>query len=104
MKKIQKFIIVCSATTQFDAMVFPYSPRNKGQYNFFVEHQIYFKFSGNNVMLLKYYVTIPWVSGDEQIARNFVYFFKTSFKKVIFFWTAPGTADDVARTTCIFGF
>ena len=36
-------------------------------------------------MLLKYYVTIPWASGDEQIVRNFVYFFKTSFKKVIFF-------------------
>ena len=36
-------------------------------------------------MLLKYYKTIPCVSGDEQTVRNYVYFFKTSFKKVIFF-------------------
>ena len=36
-------------------------------------------------MLLKYYLTIPWVSGDEQIVRNYVYFFKTSFEKGIFF-------------------
>ena len=52
---------------------------------FFVEHQIDFKFSGSNVMLLIYYKTIPCFSGDEQTVRNYVYFFKTSFKKVIFF-------------------
>ena len=36
-------------------------------------------------MLLKYYKTIPCFSGDEQTVRNYVYFFKTLFKKVIFF-------------------
>ena len=36
-------------------------------------------------MLLKYYKTIPCFSSDEQTVRNSVYFFKTSFKKVIFF-------------------
>ena len=50
-----------------------------------MEHQIDFKFSGNNVILLKYNMTIPCFSGDEQTVRNYVYFFKTSYKKVIFF-------------------
>ena len=36
-------------------------------------------------MLLKYYKTIPCFSGHEQTVRNNVYFFKTLFKKVIFF-------------------
>ena len=36
-------------------------------------------------MLLKYYKTIPCFSGDEQTVRNYVYFFETLFKKVIFF-------------------
>ena len=36
-------------------------------------------------MLLKYYKTSPCFSGDEQTVRIYVYFFKTSFKKVIFF-------------------
>ena len=35
--------------------------------------------------MLKYYKTIPCFSGDEQAVRNYVYFFKTLFKKVIFF-------------------
>ena len=35
-------------------------------------------------MLLKYNKTIPCFSGNEQTVRNYVYFFKTSFKKVIF--------------------
>ena len=36
-------------------------------------------------MLLKYYMTIPHFSGDEQTVRNYVYLSKTSFKKVLFF-------------------
>ena len=36
-------------------------------------------------MLFKYYKTSPCFSADELTARNYVYFFKTSFKKVIFF-------------------
>ena len=36
-------------------------------------------------MLLKYYKTIPCFSGDEQTVRNYVYFCRTTFKKVIFF-------------------
>ena len=36
-------------------------------------------------MLLKYYMTIPCFSGDEQTVRNYVYFLNTSFKKVTFF-------------------
>ena len=36
-------------------------------------------------MLLKYYKTIPCLSGHEQSVRNYVYALKTSFKKVIFF-------------------
>ena len=36
-------------------------------------------------MLLKYYMTIPRFSGDEQTARNYVHLSKTLFKKVIFF-------------------
>ena len=55
-------------------------------------------------MLLKYYTTIPFFSGDEQTVRNYVYFFKTSFKRSDIFRTAPGTDDDVARTTYMFGF
>ena len=54
-------------------------------HNFFVEHQIDLKFSGTHVMLLKYYMTIPCFSGDEQTVRNYVYFFKISFKKVVLF-------------------
>ena len=55
-------------------------------------------------MMLKYYKTIPCFSGDGQTVRNNVYFCKASFKKVIFFRTAPGTDDDVATATCTFGF
>ena len=55
-------------------------------------------------MFLKYYKTIPCLAGDEQSVRNYVYALKTSFKKAIFFRTAPGTDDDVVMTTCIFGF
>ena len=84
MQKIQKCIIFCNATTQFDVMVLPYNPRNK-DLNFFAEHQIDFRFSGNNVMVLKYYKTIPCLSDDEQTVRNYVYFSKTSFKQVIIF-------------------
>ena len=84
MKKILKIIIFFNIRTQFDIMVFPYNPRNKGPY-FFVEHQIDLKFSENNVMMLKYYKTIPCFSHDEQTARSYGYFFKTLFKKVIFF-------------------
>ena len=80
LKKIQKFIIFCNATTQFDVMVSPYK-----DHNFFVEHPIDFTFSGSNVMLLKYYKTIPPFSGDAQTVRNYVCLCKTSFKKVIFF-------------------
>ena len=69
-----------------------------------MEHPTDCKFSGSNVTLLKYYKTIPCFSGDEQTVRNYVYFFKTSFKKSDIFQTAPGTDDDVAMTTCIFGF
>ena len=36
-------------------------------------------------MMLKYCKTIPCFSGDEQTVRNYVYFFKTSFIKVILF-------------------
>ena len=36
-------------------------------------------------MLLKYYKMIPYFSDDEQTVRSYIYFFKTSFKKVIFF-------------------
>ena len=36
-------------------------------------------------MMLKYNKTIPCFSDDEQTARSYVYFFKTSFKKVIVF-------------------
>ena len=36
-------------------------------------------------MMLKYYKTLPCFSDDEQTARSYVYFFKTSFKKVIVF-------------------
>ena len=36
-------------------------------------------------MLMKYYKTIPCFSDDGQTVRNYVYFLKTSFKKVIFF-------------------
>ena len=46
-------------------------------HNFFVEHPIDLKFSGSNVMLLKYYKTIPCFSGDEQTVRNYVYYLKT---------------------------
>ena len=49
-------------------------------HKFFVEHQIDFKASGNNVMLIKYYKTIPCFSDNEQTVRRYVYFFKTSFK------------------------
>ena len=55
-------------------------------------------------MLLKYYKTIPYFSGYEQTVRNYVYFFKASFKKSFIFRTAPGTDDDVTTTTCISGF
>ena len=81
---MKKIIVFFNATTQFDVMVFPYNPRNKG-HNFFVELQIDFKFSGNNAMLLKYYEAILCFSDDEQTVRSDVYFFKTSFEKVIFF-------------------
>ena len=64
---------------------FPHTTLVIKYHNFFVEHPIDFKFSRSNVMLLKYYKTIPCFSGDEQTIRNYVYFFKTSFKKVIFF-------------------
>ena len=36
-------------------------------------------------MSLKYYKTIPCFSSNEQTVRNVVDFFKTLFKKVIFF-------------------
>ena len=55
-------------------------------------------------MLLKYYKTIPCLSGDVHSVRNYVYALKTSFKKSDIFRTAPGTDDDVAMTACIFGF
>ena len=103
MKKKPKFIIFCNAKTQFDVM-FPHTTLAIKDHYFFVEHPIDFKFSGSNVMLLKYYKTISCLSGDEQTVRNNVYFCKTSFKKVNFFRTAPGTDDDVATTTSIFGF
>ena len=38
-----------------------------------MEHQIDFKFTGNNVMFLKYYMTVRRFhvfSGDEQTVRN----------------------------------
>ena len=54
-------------------------------HNFFVEHHIDFKFSGNNVMLLKYHEAISCFSDGEQTVRSDVCFFKTSFEKVIFF-------------------
>ena len=37
-------------------------------------------------MLLKYYyMKIPCFSGVEHTVKNYVYFFKTLFKKVVFF-------------------
>ena len=70
-----------------------------------MEHPIDFKFSGSNVKLLKNYKMIPSFSDDEQTVRNYVvFFFLTSLKKSDIFWTAPGTDDNVAMTTCIFGF
>ena len=64
---------------------FPHTTLVIKDHKFFVEHPTDFKFSGSNVMLLKYYKTIPCFPGDEQTVRNYVYFFKTLFKKVIFF-------------------
>ena len=80
MKKIPKFMQRHNLTSWF-----PHTTLVIKDHNFFVEHPIDFKFSRNNVMLLKYYKTIPCFSGDEQTIRNYVYFFKTLFKKVIFF-------------------
>ena len=78
MKKAYNFLILRNATTLFDVMVFHTTLVIMGHY-FFVEHQTDLKFSGNNVMLQKYYMTVPCSSGDEQTVRNYVYFFKTSF-------------------------
>ena len=64
---------------------FPHTTLVIKDHNFFVEHPIDFNFSGSNVMLLKYYKRIRGFSGNEQTVRNYVCFFKTSFKKVIFF-------------------
>ena len=50
-----------------------------------MKHQIGFKFSGNIVMILKYYKTIPCFSDDEQTVRSYVYSLKLRLKKVIFF-------------------
>ena len=72
---------------------FPHTTLVIKDHNFFVEYPIDLKFSGSNVMLLKYYKTIPCFSGDEQTVRNYVYFFKTSFKESVIFRTAPGTDD-----------
>ena len=69
-----------------------------------MELQIDLKFSGNNVILPKYYMAVPCFAGVQQTAINYVYFFKTLFIKMIFFRTAPGADDDVATTTCILGF
>ena len=49
-------------------------------------------------MLLKYYyMKIPCFSGDEHTVKNYVYFFKTLFKKWCIFRSAPGTDNDVAK-------
>ena len=85
MKKIQKFIIFFNITVHSLTSWFSHTTLEIKNHNFFVEHQIDFKFSGNNVMMLKYYKTIPCFSDDEQTVRSYVYFFKTSFKKVLFF-------------------
>ena len=37
-------------------------------------------------MLLKYDDGMPCFSGDEETVKNYVYFFKTLFKKVLFFF------------------
>ena len=47
--------------------------------NFLVENPIDLKFSGSNVMLLKYYRTIPCFSDYKQAVINHIYFLKTSF-------------------------
>ena len=59
---------------------FPHTTLVIKDHNFFVEHPIDFKFSGSNVMLLKYYMTIPHFSGDEQTEIMFMYL-RLRFKK-----------------------
>ena len=67
------------------ALWFSHTTLEVKDHNFFAEHQIDFNFSGNNVMLLKYYEAIPYFSDDEQTVRSDVYFFKISFEKKIVF-------------------
>ena len=85
MKKLQNFINIRNATTSFEGHGFSHTALEIKGHNFFVEHQIDLKFSENNDILLKYYMTIPCFSDDEQTVRNNVYFFETLFKKVVFF-------------------
>ena len=84
MKQKLNILTLCNATTRFDVIDLPYNIRNKGPY-LFVELQIDLKFSGNNVMLPKYDMAVPCFADVQQTARNYVYFFKTLFIKMIFF-------------------
>ena len=49
---------------------FPHTTLEIKGHNFFVEHPIDLKFSGNNAMLSKYCKTILCFSSDEQTVRN----------------------------------
>ena len=84
MKKEQKLTIFFNIATEFDVMV-SHTTLEIMDHNLFVEHQIEFKFSENNVMMLKYYKTIPCFSDNEQTVRSYFYFLKLRFKTGIFF-------------------
>ena len=70
-----------------------------------MELQIDLKFSGNNVILPKYYMAVPCFADVQQYySQKLCLFLQDFVYKNDIFRTAPGADDDVATTTCILGF
>ena len=66
-------------------------------------HETDFKFSGNNAMLLN--ITRRFRAFLAMIKQSEIKFISVRLRlKSDIFRTAPSTDDDVASTTCIFGF